>query len=80
MLHAYAAVFDATQTSKSPRRPHRQEPALRIISAPKQQFDRAAAMALVDAGYMPIERYVEMFDEQFVTPPYNPGNFGEGDI
>jgi hypothetical protein len=34
---------------------------------------------MVDAGYMPLHRYVELFDERMVTPPYNAGNFGEGE-
>jgi hypothetical protein len=79
MLHAYAAVFDATRSAKHPVRPRREEPA-RITRASLSSLDRATAEALVDAGYMPIERYMEMFDERVVTPPYNSGNFGEGDV
>jgi hypothetical protein len=43
-------------------------------------MNRATAKALVEAGYMPLARYIELFDERLIGPPYNAGNFGEGDV
>jgi hypothetical protein len=44
-----------------------------VAGAPPTVLDRSAARALVDAGYMPVSRYVELFDgaEQ---------QFGEGEV
>jgi hypothetical protein len=42
-------------------------------AAPAAALDRSTALALVDAGYMPLSRYVELFEraEQ---------QFGEGEV
>jgi hypothetical protein len=44
------------------------------------RIDRATALPLTDAGYMPIDRYIEIFDDRIVWPPATVTNFGEGEI
>jgi hypothetical protein len=81
MLYGYAAAtkWAPSETRAQPRRVERSVP-VRKLCRKANQIDRATAKALVDAGYMPLERYVELFDEQVVRAPYNAGNFGEGDV
>lgn len=37
-------------------------------AAQSNDLDRATALALVDAGYMPLRRYHELFGEEISTP------------
>jgi hypothetical protein len=79
MLYGYAAAtkWMPAEARAQPRRAERPAPK---VCRRANQMDRATANALVDAGYMPLERYVELFDERAVRVPYNAGNFGEGDV
>ena len=65
-----------TDLSLVPARPRLavQRPTVRAIAcAEPGELDRSAARALVDAGYMPVSRYVELFEG--VEP-----QFGEGEV
>jgi len=87
MMHSYAFALDTVRRSRYPARPaavdrlaHARSVAVPAAAPPPLELDRATALTLVDAGYMPLQRYVELFDERLVTPPYNELNFGEGDV
>ena len=65
-----------TDFSLTPARPRPaiQRPRVKEIDCTAQAaLDRPAARALVDAGYMPLSRYVELFE---VAEP----QFGEGEV
>jgi hypothetical protein len=81
MLYGYAAAtkWMPPEARAQPRRAERSVP-VRKLCRQANQMDRATAKALVDAGYMPLQRYIELFDERVVRAPYNAGNFGEGDV
>ena len=69
---------DFSLTPAKPRpampRPALQRPkAKEIACAAPAALDRSAARALVDAGYMPLSRYVELFEG---AEP----QFGEGEV
>ena len=56
------------------RRPAVQRPKAKdIVRAAPAVLDRSTACALVDAGYMPLSRYVELFEG---AEP----QFGEGEV
>ena len=38
----------------------------------KQSIDRVTARALVEAGYMPLRHYVELFGDEVVSPSTAP--------
>ena len=65
-----------TDFSLTPARPR---PAMRrpwvrdVACAAPAKLDRSAARAMVDAGYMPLSRYVELFEG---AEP----QFGEGEV
>ena len=87
MMHSHAFAIDTARRSRTPalrrvvdRLARARSLAIPSVDAAPVELDRAAALSLVDAGYMPLQRYVELFDERLVTPPYNGLNFGEGDV
>jgi len=87
MLQSYAFVLDTVRVHRAPARRSvaEMQPRQRAAARPKAVqapilLDRPAARAMVEAGYMPLQRYVELFDDSLVTPPYNALNFGEGDV
>jgi hypothetical protein len=68
--------FSLTPAKSRPAmpRPAIQPPKAKAISgAAPAAFDRSTARALVDAGYMPLSRYVELFE---AAEP----QFGEGEV
>ena len=64
----------ADRFSLAPARPRlAQRPKARDVAGAAAALDRSTVRALVDAGYMPLSRYVELFEG---AEPH----FGEGEV